>query len=150
MRALIDAVLRDGRLTISEQSVEVTMDVPARTGVSLGARAGAGRDEPGGQCYQVPAGPPVRLRLRIAATVLAEEWRLTVGDNGIGFDMRYRDRIFGLFNRLVRIEAPRERAPAWRLSGRYIEKQGGRVWAESAPGAGATFFVALPRLRSPE
>ena len=59
VRALIDAVLRDRHLTISEQRVEVTVDVPAgTTSARLGARAGAGRDEPGRQRDQVqPARP---------------------------------------------------------------------------------------------
>ena len=97
--------------------------------------------------YSRHASPP---RLRIAATVLDEEWRLTVGDNGIGFDMKYHDRIFGLFNRLVRMEDYEGTGAGLAIVRKVLEKQGGHVWAESAPGEGATFFVALPRLRSSE
>ena len=75
---------------------------------------------------------------------------MTVSDNGIGFDMKYHDRIFGLFNRLVRMEDYEGTGAGLAIVRKVLEKQGGRVWAESAPGAGATFFVELPRLRSPE
>jgi signal transduction histidine kinase len=58
--------------------------------------------------------------------------------------MKYHDRIFGLFNRLVRQEDFAGTGAGLAIVRKVVEKMGGRVWAESSPGAGATFFVQLP------
>ena len=65
-----------------------------------------------------------------------------VRDNGIGIDPEYHERIFGLFNRL---DASTEGTGiGLTLVRRIIEVHGGRIWVESQPGAGATFFFTLP------
>ncbi|MCX6068850.1 MAG: ATP-binding protein, partial [Chloroflexi bacterium] len=85
-------------------------------------------------------------RLVIRAEQTGEAWQLSVSDNGIGFDMRYHDRIFGLFNRLVRVDEYEGTGAGLAIVKKVLDKQGGRIWAESAPGQGATFFVELPDL----
>jgi PAS domain S-box-containing protein len=70
---------------------------------------------------------------------------VAVRDNGIGFDMKYHDRIFGLFERLVRQEDFEGTGAGLAIVKKVVDKMGGRIWAESAPGAGATFFVDLPQ-----
>lgn len=69
---------------------------------------------------------------------------LWVRDNGIGFDMKYRDRIFEIFHRLPQAEAYPGTGIGLVIVRKAVERMDGRVWAESAPGAGATFFVELP------
>jgi len=86
---------------------------------------------------------PARLGIRAVESGTA--WRLSVSDNGIGFDMKYVDRIFGLFNRLVRADEFEGTGVGLAIAKKSLEKQGGRIWAESAPGQGATFFVELPK-----
>jgi len=71
-----------------------------------------------------------------------------VADNGIGFDMKYHDRIFGLFNRLVRQEDFEGTGAGLAIVRKVLDKMGGSIRAESAPGAGSTFIVDLP-LRPP-
>lgn len=71
-------------------------------------------------------------------------WVLSVADNGIGFDMKYHDRIFGLFNRLVRMEEFEGTGAGLAIVKKVVDKLGGRIWAQSKPGEGATFFVELP------
>jgi PAS domain S-box-containing protein len=97
--------------------------------------------------YSRRASPP---RVEITSTAGADCVRLTVSDNGIGFDMRYHDRIFGLFNRLVRQEDFEGTGAGLAIVKKVIEKMNGRVWAESSPGAGTTLFVEVPRVPAQE
>lgn len=70
-------------------------------------------------------------------------WIVSVRDNGIGFDPRYADRIFGLFKRLHKGEYPGT-GLGLAICRRIVERYGGRIWAQSQPGEGSTFHLALP------
>lgn len=69
---------------------------------------------------------------------------LWVKDNGIGFDMRFHDRIFDIFQRLHRAEAFQGTGIGLALVRKVMQRMGGRVWAESSPGKGAIFYLELP------
>ena len=58
--------------------------------------------------------------------------------------MKYHERIFGLFNRLVRQEEFEGTGAGLAITRKLVEKMKGRIWAESAPAAGAAFHVQLP------
>ena len=68
-----------------------------------------------------------------------------VRDNGMGFDMKYHDRIFNIFQRLN----PGEEYPGTGIGlaivRKAMERMGGRAWAESQPGQGATFYLEIPK-----
>ena len=95
--------------------------------------------------YSRHAHPP-RVRIETAQTPLS--WRLVIYDNGIGFDMKYHDRIFGLFQRLVTTDEFEGTGAGLAIVRKITDRLGGRVYAEGRPGSGATFLVELPRITS--
>lgn len=82
-------------------------------------------------------------RIRIEAAHENGDWRLSISDNGQGFQPEYAAMIFEPFKRL---HGPNVTGSGIGLATckRIIDRMGGRIWAESTPGEGSTFYFTVP------
>ena len=88
-------------------------------------------------------------RIYIQAQQDGGEWTVTVRDEGIGFAPKYAEKIFDVFQRLHGVRQYPGTGIGLAICKRIVEGYGGRIWAESAPDAGATFFFTLPAEEGP-
>jgi PAS domain S-box-containing protein len=91
--------------------------------------------------YRRPGQAP---RIRVSARLEAGQPLYCIEDNGIGIAVEHRGRIFDIFQRLDPQGATKGDGLGLTLVRRMVERNGGRIWMESAPGGGSRFFVALP------
>jgi len=84
-----------------------------------------------------------RPEIHVSGTSKSNFWVFSVRDNGVGIDPKFLERIFGTFKQI-------ENDQRWgsgvglAIARQIVEQHGGRIWVESEPGAGATFYFTLP------
>jgi len=83
-------------------------------------------------------------RIHLSARQEGQEWVIAVRDHGIGFDPQYVEGIFKVFKRLHSKEQYPGTGIGLAICKKIVERHGGRIWAESEPGRGATFYFTIP------
>jgi len=83
-------------------------------------------------------------RIHVDCIKNESEWIFSVKDNGIGFEQKYAQEIFAPFRRLHAQKEYTGNGMGLGVCKKIIERHGGKIWADSTPGQGATFFFSLP------
>ena len=86
--------------------------------------------------------PPI---IHVGVEQTEDGWEFSVHDNGIGIDMKYAERIFAVFQRLHAREEYPGTGIGLAVVKKIVERHGGRIWAESEPANGSTFYFMLPK-----
>lgn len=140
MASAVHWALLNLQAAIKESGAVVTLDpLPAVTG-DQSRLALVMQNLIGNAIKYRSAEPPI---IHVSAARNEGNWVFCVADNGAGFDMKFAERIFGLFKRLHGKEFPGT-GIGLSIAKKVIEIHKGRIWAESEPGKGSRFYFTLP------
>ena len=143
--AVVDTALANLGVAIAESGAVVTHDVLPVVDADPTQLA---------QVFQNLIGNAIKFRgerapvIHIGVGTSPEQWTLSVTDNGIGIDPQYFERVFVVFQRLHTRTEYQGTGIGLAICKKIVERHGGRIWVESAPGAGTAFRFTLPTKNS--
>ncbi|GIX06400.1 MAG: hypothetical protein KatS3mg115_0803 [Candidatus Poribacteria bacterium] len=143
LNEVLSDVLQDLALLLEEHQVEVTADpLPVVWGDRVQLRQVLQNLITNAVKFRDPDRRP---RVHLSAREEKDEFVITVQDNGIGIEPEYQERIFLIFQRLHDREKYPGLGAGLAICKRIVERHRGRIWVESEPGKGSTFYIALPK-----
>ena len=147
LSAMIDALIRERARDLEERNIELKKNIPFENILcdreSLRQILGNLLDNAIKFTRHESA-----ARIEIDGSDTPEHWTLRVKDNGLGFDPKYQERIFGIFQRLHLSEEYPGTGVGLAIARKAISRMGGRIWAEGELGKGAVFCVRVPKLKN--
>ncbi len=139
---VLENALRNLALFIDESEAVVTHDqLPV-------IKADATQIE---QLFQNLVGNAVKFRgeerpsVHVSSTEKSDAWVISIRDNGIGIDDQFFDKVFEVFQRLHARNEYSGTGIGLSIAKRIVERHGGKIWIESEPGKGSTFFFSIPK-----
>ena len=137
---MVDEAIQNLQVLINEHGAVVTRDeLPTVTGDRTQLV----------QLIQNLLGNAIRFRakepprIRVSAEKPGPDWVFSVQDNGMGIDAKYHERVFAVFQRLHSRKAYPGTGIGLAICRRIVDRHGGRIWFESEPGKGTTFYFTL-------
>ena len=141
LSAVVAQVVSDFETTLHQEKAEVTVD-PLPTMMTHPLQMKQLLQNLIGNALKFRSQEPPRVRVSVKKT--GKEWVFSVSDNGIGMDPQEASHIFEIFKRLhTRTEYPGT-GIGLAICEKIVARHGGRIWVESEPGKGSTFYFTLP------
>lgn len=141
---VVKRVLDDLKIAIEQSHAEIVCDqLPAVSGDAMQLA----------QVFQNLIGNALKFRgahpphIHIGAEQSNGQWVFRVGDNGIGIDKQYAERVFQMFQRLHERGRYDGSGIGLAIAKRIVERNGGRIWFDSEPEKGATFYFTVPKMQ---
>ncbi len=141
LSALVDRVSANLRITLEQTGGHVSRDELPIIEAEESQLAQVFQNLIGNGLKFHSSEPPA---VHVSSTRGERQWQFSVSDNGMGLNMEYSERIFALFRRLVTSDEYPGTGMGLAICKKIIEHHGGRIWVESEPGKGSTFFFTIP------
>jgi PAS domain S-box-containing protein len=144
LRQLVETLVEERKTELEERRINLTMEVLGSVVFADPAGLSQALRNYLDNAIKFTSDAP-EPRIEVGAEETEKSCRLWVRDNGVGFDMKYHDRIFEIFQRLHRLEDYPGTGVGLAIVRKAMERMGGRAWAESDVGRGATFYLELTK-----
>lgn len=141
---IVNSLVEEKRRETTERSIDFVIDVNGAT--ALADSSGLAQSLRNYLDNAIKfTGKVAEPRIEVGSKENAESCVLWVRDNGIGFDMKHHDQIFNIFQRLNVTRDYPGTGIGLAIVRKAMERMGGKAWAESKPGHGATFYLEIPK-----